>query len=63
MLQAGGGGGGEVGNVAARFLVGFGARDVQPCGAIGFRGQVLPLKGRGFERLMKRYLYRDLLCK
>ena len=47
-LQAGGGSGREVGHVAARFLVGFGARDVQPCGAIGFCGQVLPLKGCGF---------------
>ena len=47
MLQAGGGGG-EVSNVAARFLVGFGARDVQPPRAIGFHGQVLPLEGSGF---------------
>ena len=41
--------GGEVGYVAARFLVSLGARDVQPAGAVGcFHGQVLPLKGCGF---------------
>ncbi len=45
-LQADGGGGRKVGHVAARFLVGLGARDVQPAGAIGcFHGQVLPVKG------------------
>ena len=47
-LQAGGGIGREVGDVSARFLVGLGACDVQPAGAIGFCGQVLPLKGCGF---------------
>ena len=48
-LQAGGGVGREVGYVAARFLVSFGARDVKPAGAVGcFHGQVLPLKGCGF---------------
>ena len=47
-LQAGSGVGRKVGYVATRFLVGLGARDVQPAGAIGFCGQVLPLKGRGF---------------
>ena len=43
-----GGVGREVGDVAARFLVGFGACDVQPCEAVGFCGQVLPLKGCDF---------------
>ena len=48
-LQAGGGVRREVGDMSARFLVGLGARDVQPAGAVGcFHGQVLPLKGCGF---------------
>ncbi len=50
--------------MAARFLVGFGARDVQPRGAVGFCGQVLPLKGRGFaaaqEAIAHRAYERDI---
>ncbi len=51
-------GGREVGHVAARFLVGLRARDVQPCGAIGFCGQVLPLKGCGFAAAQEAIAHR-----
>ena len=58
-LQAGCGVGREVGYVAARFLVGLGARDVQTPGAVGcFHGQVLPLKGCGFAAAQQAIAHR-----